>query len=112
MQDRVPAVDDRVLGHTDHQPRLRGSYDGPFVSERIGDHSQFLLRLHLFSFGDEEAFSGFLGGPYHGADDEWSEDLELGGATALTFGIRQHVRALGGEVFGLVLGAHGGQALP
>ena len=33
------------------------------------------------SFGDEEAFSEFLSGPYHGADDEWSEDIELGGAT-------------------------------
>lgn len=33
------------------------------------------------SFGDEKAFSGFLQGPYHRADDEWREDLELGGAT-------------------------------
>ncbi|ANU07821.1 M28 family peptidase [Paraurantiacibacter namhicola] len=33
------------------------------------------------SFGDEAAFSGFLEGPYHGADDDWREDIELGGAT-------------------------------
>lgn len=33
------------------------------------------------SFGDEEAFSAFLGGPYHRHDDEWRPDLELGGAT-------------------------------
>lgn len=33
------------------------------------------------SFGDEKAFNGFLQGPYHQADDEWREDLELGGAT-------------------------------
>lgn len=33
------------------------------------------------SFGDEEKFNAFLEGPYHRADDEWSEDMELGGAT-------------------------------
>ncbi|WP_435417416.1 M28 family peptidase [Parerythrobacter aurantius] len=33
------------------------------------------------SFGDEKAFNAFLSGPYHGADDEWRADLELGGAT-------------------------------
>lgn len=33
------------------------------------------------SFGDEEKFSAFLEGPYHRADDEWSADMELGGAT-------------------------------
>lgn len=33
------------------------------------------------SFGDEEAFNAFLEGPYHRADDEWREDMELGGAT-------------------------------
>ncbi|UIP05603.1 M28 family peptidase [Erythrobacter sp. SDW2] len=33
------------------------------------------------SFGDEEKFNAFLDGPYHRADDEWSEDMELGGAT-------------------------------
>ena len=33
------------------------------------------------SFGDRERFDDFLSGPYHQADDEWSEDMELGGAT-------------------------------
>ena len=33
------------------------------------------------SFGDEGKFAAFLEGPYHRADDEWSEDMELGGAT-------------------------------
>lgn len=37
------------------------------------------------SFGDEEAFNAFLNGPYHGVDDEWSEDMELGGATTDIF---------------------------
>jgi aminopeptidase YwaD len=33
------------------------------------------------SFGDEEAFNSFLEGRYHRADDEWSANMELGGAT-------------------------------
>ncbi|WP_284125684.1 M28 family peptidase [Parerythrobacter aestuarii] len=33
------------------------------------------------SFGDEAAFQAFLGGPYHRPNDEWSPDMELGGAT-------------------------------
>lgn len=33
------------------------------------------------SFGDEEKFNAFLEGPYHRADDQWSEEMELGGAT-------------------------------
>jgi hypothetical protein len=33
------------------------------------------------SFGDEDKFNAFLEGPYHRADDQWSEDMELGGAT-------------------------------
>lgn len=33
------------------------------------------------SFGDEDKFNAFLEGPYHRADDEWRDDLELGGAT-------------------------------
>jgi hypothetical protein len=33
------------------------------------------------SFGDEDKFNAFLEGPYHRADDQWSKDMELGGAT-------------------------------
>ncbi|ABC63512.1 hypothetical protein ELI_07100 [Erythrobacter litoralis HTCC2594] len=33
------------------------------------------------SFGDAKAFGAFLSGAYHGPNDEWREDLELGGAT-------------------------------
>ncbi|GAA4039412.1 M28 family peptidase [Parerythrobacter jejuensis] len=72
------------------------------VTEAIGveldvleEHQQFVRRqdgwallsrdvpvvLVTSSFGDEEAFSAFLNGPYHKANDEWSPDMELGGAT-------------------------------
>ena len=33
------------------------------------------------SFGDEETLGAFLAGRYHGPGDEWTESMELGGAT-------------------------------